>query len=245
MREHPPDLAVAALVDGDAVIIGRVIPDLLHLCRRRHSVVQRHAFFQRFSFLLSERTIYMYKVLLAQLEAGVCQAVGEIAVVGQQQQPGGIVVQPAHRIKAQAAVFIREDIEDSPPAAVIAGSGQQVQGLVQHDDYFGPGMERDRFSVEGDLVRLRVDRHGIALGLPAVDGDAAHLYGADYLTPGAQAGFNQVSEQGNGFHAGYCSMYPAGADIYIRPPADRINTKQQRSPERPVRYGRFGCCAKI
>ena len=33
------------------------------------------------------------------LEFGVGQAVGEVAVVGEQDKPGGVLVQPAHRIK--------------------------------------------------------------------------------------------------------------------------------------------------
>ena len=79
---------------------------------------------------------------------------GELAVVGQEQQSLGILVQPSHGGQADAAQIMWQKIQNGglPP---ILGGGEYAAGLVQQD--IGEPAERNGLPRHGDLRRIRVD----------------------------------------------------------------------------------------
>jgi len=105
------------------------------------------------------------------------QAVVEPAVVGQQQQPGGVLVEPSHRKHPRGNV---DQLEDDPLARVVAAGHIApgfVQGNVNH-----PMFRSDQNAVHRDPILLRVD-----LGAERVDHLTVHLdaSGADKRFPTA------------------------------------------------------------
>ena len=91
---HAPHLTVAALVDRDAqhaglggdTLAGAVTPSSSSTpSRRRRSAARRRA------------ALDLGEILLLDAEARMGEAVGELAVVGEQQQPLGVGVEPADR----------------------------------------------------------------------------------------------------------------------------------------------------
>ncbi len=107
----------------------------------------------------------------------------EPAVVGEQQQPGGILVEPSHRKHPRGNV---DQLEDNALARVVA-AGHIAPGLVQ-GDVNHPPFRHDRNTVHRDPILLRVD-----LGAEFVDHPIVHLHasGADKFFPtttGAHAG---------------------------------------------------------
>ena len=68
--------------------------------------------------------------------ARVHEALGKLAHVGEKDEPFRVVVEAAYRKEAQVAVPLRNKIKDCPAALGIAGSGDYLYGLVQHEDDF-------------------------------------------------------------------------------------------------------------
>ena len=72
---------------------------------------------------------------------GVHQPVGKFAVVGKQQQPLGVHIQPSDGIDPQSAV--RHKLGGIGPALFIRKSGHIAPGLIEHDVHiFTLGWER-------------------------------------------------------------------------------------------------------
>ena len=91
---HAPHLAVAALVDGDAAERGA---HERHLGRRGQAVVELDALAQPAHAPRRRRALHLDQVLLLHAEAGVGEAMGQVAVVGEQQQALGVGVEAADR----------------------------------------------------------------------------------------------------------------------------------------------------
>src|SRR5438270_7745454 len=98
---HPPYLAVAALVDRH---LDQVPAHAPHLRGRRRGAVERHAATESLERALAELPAAQHGAIrLGHLERGVGQPVGELAVVGEQDQAAGVGVEPSDGIQAQAA----------------------------------------------------------------------------------------------------------------------------------------------
>ena len=91
---HAAHLAVAALVDRDAQEAGVEQRDL---GRRGEAVVELDALAQAAERAAVRLALDLDEVLLVDAEARVREAVGEVAVVGEQQQALGVGVEPADR----------------------------------------------------------------------------------------------------------------------------------------------------
>src|SRR5690242_12220765 len=90
-RTHPLDLALAALAQRELQDAG---PQLAHAGRRGHAVVELYAFAQLLQRALRDgAALDVGDVGLGDLVARVREAVGEVAVVGEQDQAGGVGVQ--------------------------------------------------------------------------------------------------------------------------------------------------------
>ena len=85
--------------------------------------------------------------------AGAEEPVGQLAVVGQQQQALGVLVQPSHRRQIDAAQLRREKLQHRGLAAILGG-GQHPSGLVQQD--VGVPAEGQRLAADGEGGGSRV-----------------------------------------------------------------------------------------
>ena len=114
------------------------------------------------------RTRYSRRISLE----GASSRCARLAIVGEQQQPGGIHVQPADDDPAPAR-WRRQSLEDGRPALRIAARGHLAHGLViqQHLDGFAAPAEIERLAIEADPVGVggAIAERGDAI----VDGHAA------------------------------------------------------------------------
>jgi hypothetical protein len=96
---HPPDLALSALVDRQLERVRGQTPDPRG---RRWTVVELNAGPQRAQRPLPYGWPRDHRAVgLVDLEARVREPVGELAIVGQEDQTGGVGVQPANREQAK------------------------------------------------------------------------------------------------------------------------------------------------
>ena len=157
---HPPHLAVAALVDRDPQHAGARLGDLR---RRRHAVVELDAVAQPADRPGADRTAADGgQVLLVDAVAGVGDAVGQLAVVGQQQQALGVGVEPADREHPRLG---RHELDDGRAAVGVLGRRDDAGRLVEQvvDE---AGLGADRRPVDLDEVDVGIDA-------PAEHGDLA------------------------------------------------------------------------
>ena len=94
------------------------------------------------------------------------EAVGQVAVVGQEQQALGHVVEPPDVCQPRRVIH---QIEDGFSAARVGPGRHDARGFVQHDPDGRSGSD-NLFAVDANLVAFRVDAL-TDLGDAAVDGD--------------------------------------------------------------------------
>ena len=97
---HPANLAIAALVDGDPQ---QLVADEGNLGRRRAAVLQVNPLAQPPQRAPRGPARNLCQVFLVDPERWVRQSVGQFAVVGEEQQPLGLRVEPAHGKHARLA----------------------------------------------------------------------------------------------------------------------------------------------
>ena len=132
LRAHPLDLALAALAQRDLQDAGL---ELAHLGRRGHAVVELDALAQRAQRLLGHRDAAaadVGDVDLRDLVARVREAVGEVAVVGQQDQAGGVGVEAADRVEPRAGRV--DELDDGRAAVGVLGGRDDAARLVDQPD---------------------------------------------------------------------------------------------------------------
>ena len=114
---HPPHLPVAALVDGEAHHV-RASSET-DLRRRGHAVVELDALAEP-AQRAPRRDVasHLGEVLLLDAEARMGQPVGEVAVVGEQQQALGVDVEPADREDPRLG---GHEVDDGAAAVGVAG----------------------------------------------------------------------------------------------------------------------------
>lgn len=107
-------------------------------------------------------------VLLGQAVAGVHHAVGDVAVVGQEEQPLGVAVEAADRVDPLADI---DQVHHRPPLALVARGGDVAARLVEEEVAGSLGAQQ--VAVDPDLGGAGIDL-GPELGDDlAVDVDAA------------------------------------------------------------------------
>ena len=94
---HPPHLALAALVDRQLELVRA---EQAHVGRRGAAVVELDALAQRAQGALARAPLDARPIGPRHLEARVRQRVGEVAVVGEQDQAGAVGVQAPDGIQA-------------------------------------------------------------------------------------------------------------------------------------------------
>ena len=101
---------------------------LRHLGRRRDAVVELHAIAQAAQRAPAHVALHLGQVLLLDAVAGVRQPVGEVAVVGQQQQALGGHVEAADGVHPR---FVGHEVHHGGPALRVAGGGDHPDRLVE------------------------------------------------------------------------------------------------------------------
>ena len=123
--------------------------------RKRASPIERDPFAQLPQLVLRDGApLDARQVRAGNAVARVGQAVGQLAVVGQQDQPGGVGVEPADRIEALPA---GHELHDRRPALRVVRGRDDAGRLVERVHRVGLG--RHRPAVEADVaVRVHVAR---------------------------------------------------------------------------------------
>jgi hypothetical protein len=169
---------------------GALAATILDAQERRRLAVDLHALEQALAALVGERAQHAHGVLALHAEARVHEPVGQVAGVGEEQQPLGVDVQPADRLPL-ALGQARQAPEDRGPGLRVVVGHDLPGGLVV-------GQHARRQGADAHLHGLAVDRHAVAEGnaLAGVGRVAVHRHPAvhDHLlqvTPGAQPGLRQ------------------------------------------------------
>ena len=107
-----------------------------------------------------ERLIDPDRVFALDAVTGMEHALGPVAVVGEQEQPLGFPIQPAHRIQPRAfcTKLMRNKIEHRLPCVPVRHRAGDAGWLVHHDVKPLLPLFRYRHAVDGEDVARRVDR---------------------------------------------------------------------------------------
>jgi len=180
---HATDLAVTALVDGEAngVGVGERCPS-----RRGQAVLQLDSLPEAADGTGRRRPFDRGQVLLLHAVRRVGEAVGQVTVVGEKKQSLGVGVEAADR---EDAGLVGHEVEDGWTALRIAGRRDNAARLVEEvvDEVSGG---RDGDAVDLDPLASRIHptaqrRHF------AVDRDAAVLDEDLARPPAAEAGASE------------------------------------------------------
>ena len=113
---HAADLAVAPLAQDD---LDLALAEATDLGGRRHTVLQLHPPLQLAQVALRGRAAQLDPIGLRHLVAGMGEAIGQLAVIGEQQQAGRVGVEPAHRVEPGLGVDQRD--HSRPIARLLRG----------------------------------------------------------------------------------------------------------------------------
>ena len=148
---HSPNLALATLVDCQLDVAGRDLPDLR---RSGLAILQHNSIAQSLERPFAEGAAGDARdVALGHLEAGVRQLVGEVAVIGQQNQPGRIYVEPPNWVEPpRASSAASNQLDDSWPAVRVGGGRYDPGRLIQcvDDPHLRPAA--NALAIEEDLI---------------------------------------------------------------------------------------------
>ena len=92
------------------------------------TVVELYARSKTSDVLLRRHPFHTYFVFTLHLVARVLKPVGDIAIVGQEEQPFGVAIEPTD--VAEASVLAGKQVVDGAPAVRVLGSAQHPRGLV-------------------------------------------------------------------------------------------------------------------
>ena len=143
---------------------------------------------------------------LSPAAARVHKLLGEGAVVGQDEESLGKIIQAADGVEAQPAKLLRNKIKDGFASLGIGGSGDHLHGLVQHKIDMLLSVP-ERLAVHSDSV-AGADAHA-GFGRGAIDADTS--LGDEFvsLAAGADAGLgNNFIETESFFHVIAASISP-------------------------------------
>jgi hypothetical protein len=110
---------------------GRValLPQPGHPGRPGRSIVKRHALTESFQRLLANRALDSGAIHFRDPEPGMGEPVSEFAVIGEQQKPLAVPVQPAHRV--HSFLHIAYQFNDGRAMLRVMNRRQEAFGLVQ------------------------------------------------------------------------------------------------------------------
>lgn len=175
---HPADFAVSAFGESDLdpgmAAFGHA--EAFDMEGVGRSVVEGDAEHQAFEGIGFGVAGEFGEVGARDLVGGVKESIGEIAVVGEEKQAFGFVIEATDGIDPFGDLW--EEIEDGGTAEIVVAGGDISARLVEEEIDFGFG-GGERFAVDGDGVLIRVNAHPDLCGF-SVDLDLAledHLFG--------------------------------------------------------------------
>jgi len=98
--KHHADLSLTAFMNGDTVAVGRLAYDSAHLRRPRALPLDLYAFFESVDVIRRKAARESDIILLVVLEPGMRQFVGELPVVGHDEEARAVLVQAPRRVQA-------------------------------------------------------------------------------------------------------------------------------------------------
>ena len=175
LLEHLAQLAVAAFNEDDFVPGVVALADFanlggrsLHPARARLAALDSHARTEAVELFFGWFAAHLYEVGLLHACCGTGELVGEIAVVGDEQEAFAQVVQASDGVEPFAQLC--EELHHGGPALGIAHRGYEAPGLVEHEVAQALGALQ-QFAVNADVVAS-----GIGLGAKFGDDFAVYLY---------------------------------------------------------------------
>lgn len=190
--EHTPDLSIPAFVDGnvhDCDVLIRVVIYEFHIGRGGHPVFQKHALTKVGRRKCGHFASYDGAVRLLDLVARVRQLLGERAVVGEEEQAGGIRVQSTDRI--DALLHTLNEVHHRVRRVAILRGRHVAEGLIQDQvDVVGEGL--DSLSINTHVVDLGIRLRPGLRDLPAINRYAS---GRDQVLAGSTRGDSRAGEQ--------------------------------------------------
>ena len=170
MFEDAANDAVAARVEFDAdALLAVVILVIGDVVGGDGTVIQLNAFRDAQHVVLGQGLVKDDMVELRDLAARMCEFLGQVAVVGKQQQARGLLVETAHRIDALGAGIL-DEFHHGVALIRVVGRGDEAFRLVEQDI-------AELLAVEGlaTIHHLVVGLHLVAHG---GDHFAIHLHAA-------------------------------------------------------------------
>jgi len=172
---HVADLACAPLVQDDRqerLVLARAEPLLheRHVGRRRPPAFDHHAPAQPPDGILIGDAPHAYVVFALDLVPRVHQPLGELAVVRQEQQPLGVVVQAPDGVDVRA--HFRQELEHRVAVLGVLARRHVAARLVEQDVAAARG-DADALAVDADVVGPGIGFRAEFEDRLAVDRDAA------------------------------------------------------------------------
>ena len=135
---------------------------------------------------------YHHAVDLGQVPARMGEPVGQFAVVSEQDEPFGKIVQPPHGVEAFAPPRVGHEVEHGLAAFGVVGGGDYLHRLMQHEpaglSAFLP--QHHRAAVQGHFVAGH-DAHAGAVGRLAVH---THCAGKDKFVGFAAGAYARIGK---------------------------------------------------
>ena len=188
---QPPHFAIASLAQYDVIpVIGALTADIANFVEARQPDVELHALLQGAQRLPAHLAEHTHRIFTLDLCRGVHQAVGQFAIIGQQQQALGIQIQATDRYPAPAMQG-RQALKYRRPALGIAAGSHLTDRLVisqhaparpQRPHQHWPAIELDALGARDLDTELSND---------AIDSDAPLANPRLDLAPGTDAGTGQ------------------------------------------------------
>src|SRR5687767_11151403 len=153
---HTPHLPIPPFSQGyieDRRVVIGIEVDELHIGRRGYSILQLYAFGKLFDCPLEDLAADYGAISFGNLVARVGQELGELAVIRQDEQAGGIHVQPANGVDARPDAA--NELHDRTLGVRVLHSRHVAGGLVKK--------EVDALDVLGE--RLAVDANVVLIGI--------------------------------------------------------------------------------
>ena len=151
----------------------------------RRAVAQRDAAAELIESFVGQQRGALGEVSLRDFLIGVGEPLGELRVVGQDEESAGIEIEAANR--GDEGVNIGDQIVDGGAAFGVLEGRDVTGGLIEQDVEALPGLEG--LAIEENFVAVEIDPLIGVFDDTAVDADAAGMNPAASLGARAEAGF--------------------------------------------------------
>jgi hypothetical protein len=195
LLEHLTQLAVAAFNEDDFVPGVVALANLanlggrsLHPAGTRSAALDSHARTEAVQLFVAWFTAHLYEVSLFHSGCGAREFVGEVAVVGDEQEAFAQVVQASDGVEPLAQLC--EELHHGRAPLGIAHRGYKAPGLVEHEVSEALGALQ-QFAIDADVVT-----GGVGFGTEFGNDFAVHLYAArrDQIFSGTAAGNSSLGQ---------------------------------------------------